>query len=726
MQSPVQATADVAKFTPLDPLRVLRQYMWLLIIVAVIGAVLGLAVAILCKKFIPEFTTRAALRVSSELNNPWAPPGDPTTSKDHVNTLQIFMRNQLLNIKSEDNLNQAIKRTDVRQTTWFESFPDGFARLENLKDQLQVSSPRGSSYILLAFSGRHQENLPEILNAVTQSYLDNYRYLLDSNTRELRIMMNSEKTSSDEQRESLMEEMARFRQEHDLHQLRTKGTEADLENNQLSKHMLQLKLMRQQYKQLYDEAVKNYEQKVADRPENILGRDQNNPAILENLRRRELMETQKRHLTERLGPNHKAIKGIESDMAVLQVLINEARLKAYLQEERTLISQHKGQIDALDKAMEMLNPRITEARQRLYDLDTKLAEFDRIAEELEAAEKSFDRAEELLSDMAMRMRRPESNRVVIAQPPTVPVLTFPKFPIMIMGITFFSVVLTIGSIFLKEVLDQRIKSPADLRLVPGTTLLGVVPDVTEDPTGPETIEGIVYKDPTGLIAESFRQVRTEVLSPMDRRGYKSLMIVGAQAHCGTSTVTNNLAASMAYNDRKVLIVDANFRRPSQSMLMGVQAAPGLVDVLKGSVQLETAVVRNSLENVDLLPAGDAKRTEPEILETKDFREMLDRLENEYNIVLIDAPPVLVASDSKLLTKQVDAIAVVVRAMSEKRGMVGRILRQLAGERADLLGVILNGVQSSAGGYFRKNYQAFYQYRETSGLLPNKPETAETT
>ena len=98
-----------------------------------------------------------------------------------------------------------------------------------------------------------------------------------------------------------------------------------------------------------------------------------------------------------------------------------------------------------------------------------------------------------------------------------------------------------------------------------------------------------------------------------------------------------------------------------------------------------------------------------MLEGTAFRALLGRLESEYDLILIDAPPALLTSDSQLLAKHVDAIGVVVNAGVDKRGMIERMLGKLDGQRADVLGLILNGVRSAAGGYFRKSYQDFYRY-----------------
>ena len=98
---------------------------------------------------------------------------------------------------------------------------------------------------------------------------------------------------------------------------------------------------------------------------------------------------------------------------------------------------------------------------------------------------------------------------------------------------------------------------------------------------------------------------------------------------------------------------------------------------------------------------------PELLEGAACRSLLAELAKRYDMVLVDGPPAVLATDSTLIAKNVDATALVVRAMSEKRGQVGRIMQTMNDHKTAMIGVILNGVRSSAGGYFRKNYRDFF-------------------
>ncbi len=144
----------------------------------------------------------------------------------------------------------------------------------------------------------------------------------------------------------------------------------------------------------------------------------------------------------------------------------------------------------------------------------------------------------------------------------------------------------------------------DVKLLQNAELVGAIPDVQEDPSKPGRIEGVVHRHPAGLLAESFRKLRTAVLGKMERRGYKTLLIASGRPHAGMSSVAHNLACSLAYHGRRVLLIDANLRRPTQHKLTDVAQSPGLVDVLQNKVAADEAIVTLDAPPMSILPAGD--------------------------------------------------------------------------------------------------------------------------
>ena len=161
----------------------------------------------------------------------------------------------------------------------------------------------------------------------------------------------------------------------------------------------------------------------------------------------------------------------------------------------------------------------------------------------------------------------------------------------------------------------------------------------------------------------------------------------------------------------MLIVDANFRRPSQHKLAQIANDRGLVDVLRSDATLDQVIHKLDGLSVSVLPTGNVNAAAPELIETETFRHIVEELRARYDIVLFDAPPALITSDAQMLARTVDAFALVSRAETDTRGMIQRMMRQLDGQRASLLGVILNGVRGTHGGYFRRSYQDFYSYHQ---------------
>ncbi len=188
-----------------------------------------------------------------------------------------------------------------------------------------------------------------------------------------------------------------------------------------------------------------------------------------------------------------------------------------------------------------------------------------------------------------------------------------------------------------------------------------------------------------------------------------VLIVGGLPGAGATATITNLAVSIAGTDTNILVIDANLRRPRLHALLGAGEHPGLSEVLRAESSLEDAVVRTKVANLSLLPAGRRDAHIYERFVTPAMHAIFEQARREYDIVLVDAPPAVVSSDVIALAAHADATVLVVKALSEKRGLVARLRNQLSDCRAEFLGVVVNGVKASAGGYFRRNFQVTHEY-----------------
>ena len=700
------------KFKPVDPVRLLRQHLPLLIVAGIVGVFLGGGAWATARKLSPQYGSEAMLQAYGRVDT-----ADHTVGGIRSNELaeiETFIRNQIAVITSDRMLQEAIQWPSVRNTQWYARF-NGDVRLAAKaleEDHLSVFPRRDSTLISLNMRMSNPVDAQTVLDALITVYLNSLRIDLEGEGATLQQNHLRERERAEQALQDLQRDRERFIRENDLATVQIQQTEASVAYDTLNRQRIVMEMelnaarasiagLLQANEEAPDRPISETEEQMLRQFPSVASREEQIRYFNEQIRTMKAMG---------YGDGHRTIREMKERIASTEQELGElmktelGKLRAAQVANATMMSeQFQAQLDDM-------NAKTLQVHARMRDMTEKLATFENIMSQMEAIREQRTLADERLANLRQYQQRSDATRVSRAVPPTEAELVSPMWYVWIPGITMLCVGSVAGLLFLRELTDQRVKSPADVKLLPEATLLGVLPDAGEDPSGAKQIARVVEKTPTGLMAESYRQVRTAVLSRMDRRGYKTLVLVAAQPEAGTSSVAQNLAASLAYNGRNVLIIDANFRRPTQHALAELSNTRGLVDVLRDQAEVQDVIQKHPNLSLSVLTTGQATEAPPELLEGANFRSLLGRLEAEYDLVLIDAPPALLTSDAQLLAKHVDAIAVVVRAGTDKRGMVERMLAKLDGQRADVLGIVLNGVQSSAGGYFRKSYEDFYNYR----------------
>ena len=710
------AAASPGRFKPIDPLRLARAHMGLLILTTLIGLGLGYGAWYVLRQQAPQFKSEASLLVSGiNAGDPFDPnlAGAPGGRNSDIGS---YMANEKNYIESDEIVREAIGKPEVQNSDWFAKHNGDVrgASLEMQKEMLSANPVRGTTLINITMTCRYEKDTRDLLTAVVTTYLNRKRLAADLEGSAIRTAFISERERAADEMLRLKENLANFLRDNEIDAVEGQRSYTERDYATLSQQQIALGLQ-------LDAATANYEA-LASAGDQMEMSDEEYAYLkqLPNIAQREselLDLAERRRVLEAEGKqaSHPMVKKLDRTVDATRLELQREMDKEMAQLRALKVQQASKGVEGVKAQLASLEPKMREASRKLQDLTSKLNEYRSKQTELVGAQEKFNRAEAALDDQRLLSIRPDSVRIRPQTSPTEAELAFPKMTTIIPGVTLLLLGLVAGLITVREMLDQRVKSPMDVKLMPDINLLGLIPHATEDPSrGATAAERAVETAPTGLLAESYRQVRTAVLAKMERRGYKTLVCVAAQPESGTSTVVQNLAASLAYNGRRVVIVDANFRRPAQHRFLDAPNDRGLVDVLNDRAKLDDVLLRHGGLDLAVVPTGQAGDSPPELLEGAAFRGLLGRLESDFDLILIDAPPALLTSDSQLLAKHVDAIAVIVQAGSDKRGMLMRMLNQLDGQRADVLGVILNGVKSSTGGYFRKSYEEFYRYGERPG------------
>jgi len=288
--------------------------------------------------------------------------------------------------------------------------------------------------------------------------------------------------------------------------------------------------------------------------------------------------------------------------------------------------------------------------------------------------------------------------------------------------------LGIGIAFLLERFDRRIREPKDLESVYGLPLLGVVPESSalQRSGGGQGVPGAAL--PSGE-SEAFHLIRAHMRYFNVDRELRTLMVASAAPGDGKTTIARHLAAASARVGARVLLLEADLRRPTIARQLGLVSGRGLSDVLIGSISLAGATHRIELvapttdkpdgHSFDVLVAGATPPPNPgELIESHAMESLLEQAKAMYDLVVIDTPPLTAVSDAFPLLKKVDGVVIVGRVGRNRRDVAERLHETLTGAGAPLLGVIANGFKSGRrGGY---GYGYGYDY------TPAKPEPPPDT
>ena len=209
---------------------------------------------------------------------------------------------------------------------------------------------------------------------------------------------------------------------------------------------------------------------------------------------------------------------------------------------------------------------------------------------------------------------------------------------------------------------------------------------------------IVEKKPKSIPAESYRVLRTNIqYSSIDKK-IERILVTSSEPGEGKSTTSGNLALTFAQDEKKVLLIDCDLRKPSIHKKFKISNNLGLSNVILDKSKLSKALVKRS-EYLDILPSGKVPPNPSELLGSKALEELLDELDDVYDVIILDTPPLHAVTDAQILSTKVDGVILVVRAEKTKKDSVIAAKESLQKVNANILGAVLNGGESSRGKYY---------------------------
>jgi capsular exopolysaccharide synthesis family protein len=225
---------------------------------------------------------------------------------------------------------------------------------------------------------------------------------------------------------------------------------------------------------------------------------------------------------------------------------------------------------------------------------------------------------------------------------------------------------------------------------------------------------VTGRDPRNPVSEAYRGLRTNITFSNPEDPPKTIVLTSAVPQDGKSTSAANLCITLAQQGMHVLLVDADLRRGVLNSVFGTPREPGLTNVLLGRLSSREAIRSVNLGesgSVDFLSTGTLPPNPAELLGSKRMGELLEGLEEDYDLVIIDSAPLTVVTDAAVLGTNADGVILVARASHTDRGAIAYAVEQLRAVRAPVLGCVLNDVDSRRDGRYRSSYGRYGHYHQ---------------
>jgi capsular exopolysaccharide synthesis family protein len=474
----------------------------------------------------------------------------------------------------------------------------------------------------------------------------------------------------------------------------------------------------------------------------LLARAEDNPLTSQTIFYFEEASTPYKNLNDRLVQ-----RMMDRDILLINYTENFPQVIELKKQIHEIISSMKAQLNAQQKSLAQL---IGLTKQQLKDLDDQLKELPNKGLELVRLEREMAVNREIYTMLEKQYQESLiKNAEKIEEVQVVKPALEPSNPInppktqATTGLGFvLGIILGVIFAFVIETFDTSIGAVEEVEEFLGVRVLGIVPYIDFDElkmTLQEKSEKEIDDDqlwrsarliahfaPKTTSAESYRALRTNINFVKLEKEIKTIVFTSSSPQEGKTTVSCNLAIAMAQAGNKVLLVDGDFRRPVVSKIFGIQSLPGLTDVILGNYEwrkvvrsitdimmgkmtMEEIMTTPGLDNLSIVTCGTIAPNPAELVSTQVNADFLKEAQGEYDFVIVDAPPVLAATDAAIWGTRADGVIIVYQVGKIARGALKRAKAQIDNVKARIIGVVLNGLKAEISPDFEYHDKYYYYY-----------------
>ncbi|MFC1634926.1 polysaccharide biosynthesis tyrosine autokinase [Planctomycetota bacterium] len=711
-----------AALTPKEVLGILRRHVLLIICLTVLGLIAGGGTWKLLQKYMPRFTARTYIQVLPPVEKDPMTIGSVQLHKD----ILYGHRQSIANlIKQQSTLEDLLDRDKVKETKWYERRgEDRRKAVKYLKRHFGAHAHRDSEFVEISMSCGGAREAADIVNEMLELFLSRQGA--------------TEKREITDRMQQLEEQRIRVQGELDaaekgLDDVRTAYDLTDLERpaGRYFQHTVEVQLnsLTLQKNEL-DLITRQLRADIANLQELATGpiTDQigmaieKDPVMIDLAQQLAFWETQLSGLLTKFGENHRDVRQARERMEETKKKRAERKIEIANQTRQANLENARDSLIVLQERFEQLEELRQEAEAKKKQLDLARIQYDKGLKIRDERLAMVDTIKEQIEKLKTLHDDPETPKVLSVgkAPPPLEMVFSRQWWLWFPSGTLLGLLLGIALTFLIELANDLVRTPSDVSRHLRIPLLGIIPDASED----SQVRRIglchaVRLAPYSVISESYRQCRTNLMMSDDMESVKTLLISSGKAGEGKTSVAVNLATTFVNAEKKVLLIDANFRQPHlHALFPKLETKPsvknfnyGLSSLLTRQCTPAKAIRSSGIDGLDVIDCGPLPANPAELLGSLRMAELLSDQSKKYDHIIIDGPPVLLVSDTKILAGLVDATVLVFNAMTTSRGAAQRAIRELREVNARVVGGVLFAARAIRGGYFQEQYKSYRRYQK---------------
>jgi len=612
-------------------------------------------------------------------------------------------------VYSEDSVNFYGTQIQLMQSAEVKHSAESLVRsahpeLQSVPVEITVLQKPRTSIFDLAAVGSAPEYTQAYLNAVMQKYLDFKRGMREDRGHEITTGITEQLIQVEKDLRNGEDEMLEFQKQNNIGFIQEQG-------NSAAQYLVKLNQQYAQLKTEYDllnllDLDQNLD-RAQNKTEAASGQGSDNQGMpfsdvgpegdyLKAKQQIQLLKAERETLAKDLRPNHPKILKLNDEITKQDKLIQLFRADT--------LEKLKTRRESIGKQMENLQANIKEWEAKALDLSQRLAQFNRIKGKVDRLKTLYDRLTNNLKEIDVSQVVGGEDQVSIMEMATPPVSVRPGLIKSLLIGFGIGALAGLAILILLDRIDDRMASFSEFQHHFSENILGQIPkEKTKD-----KVDLLQPDDARHVFAESYRNVRSSIFfMPYDGPRPKSFLVTSAVPSEGKSTVSANLAITMALSGARTLLIDCDLRRGALREVFGISSKIGFSEVLKQEVNWREVVVPTAYETLFVLPRGRTLSQPSEQLLRDSTEALLKEIYQHYDYVIIDSSPVLAADDTTSIAPKIDATIFVVRLSYTSARLTKKALELLYGRQVNIPGVILNFVDTSLPDYYYYQYSEYY-------------------